>query len=200
MPCPLSYVLTVIWKPYQDCKIKRIITEADDAERMELAKQWLRSKVQETDIVLNMVYMRAYFCSYLANTPQSFFMTGIVAASLSWFDRAVMSWSTLACLYCSIFAGLTSVTTAAQQAIAFKHMLDAHGYDHRLRESLGTSILDRSQNIKWEPNYWYIYLLQIPAMMLKMSYILFLLGFELEVWGAAVREGLNFSARETKVL
>jgi hypothetical protein len=126
-------------------------------------------------------------------------MTGIVAAALSWFDTSGMPWTTLSCWFSGIFTGLASLGTSGQQALAFRSMKAALGYEDVLRTSLGTGTLDAQKNIVWEPNYAYIYLLQIPVMTIKVTFILFILGLEIGLWDAAMKKTFLWTAPEMKV-
>ncbi|KAL2842599.1 hypothetical protein BJX68DRAFT_244560 [Aspergillus pseudodeflectus] len=183
MPCPLWYSLTFLWKPYQDSTIKHIITEANETTRNKMIENWVKSRTHEADTVLIIGTLTI----------------GVTAASLSWFETSAMPWSILACWYCSLFTGFASVGTTALLAMTFKHISDTTGYENEVRVFLGTATTDTTQNLNWVPNYWYIYILQIPVMMLKLSHILFILGLEIQMWDAALQTGLIWSARETKI-
>ncbi|EXL89499.1 hypothetical protein FOPG_00175 [Fusarium oxysporum f. sp. conglutinans race 2 54008] len=167
--------------PYQDSTIKQFLTEKDPSRRSVLTKLWLESKISELGIVsVTSALLIATFC-----------------ATFSWYNTSASPWSALACWTSGLVIAVGSLGTAAQQTLSLNHLKSYPGFENEICDYVGHDATNTAGNTVRQPAYSRIYILQIPVMMLKLSFVLFLVGLGLAVWDASIKRGRN--SAESKI-
>ncbi|CVL12255.1 uncharacterized protein FPRN_02198 [Fusarium proliferatum] len=167
--------------PYQDSTIKQFLTETDPSRRSLLTKLWLESKLSELGIVsLTSALLIATFC-----------------AAFSWYNTSASPWSALACWTSGLVIATGSLGTAAQQTLSLHYLKSYPDFENEICDYVGHNATNAAGNVVKQPAYSRIYILQIPVMMLKLSFVLFLVGLGLAVWDASIKKGRN--SAESKI-
>ena len=128
---------------------------------------------------------------------ESALVAGVVATAFTWPSLASSGWTVKAIWYSGLVLALTSIATAAEQAVALYRVATHPSGLFILRNLLSKD--HETIDGQVEPELWQLYVWQIPVSFLGGSVYLFLAGLAVMLWDAGRALDLEWSKGDTKV-
>jgi hypothetical protein len=184
-------------------------TEIGDAD--ERTTSWRDNKIQELEFIgltvftpfdiLHILLPLFEFKDLRLTYYQSALIASLVGAALSWPSLATGPWSTKACWQASLMLIIAAITIAAQQAISLYRYSSSRDGLKTIRRILRGSAQTINKNGKTEivPQWYLVYVWQLPAMLLRAGIICFIIGTTALLWDAARGTGDGWSSDDVKV-
>jgi hypothetical protein len=129
-------------------------------------------------------------------------VSSLVAAAISWPILTTGPWSTKACWQASLMLILGSITIATQQSISLYRYSSCDEGLAMIRQTLRASAtrVVTNSGVKFTPSWHYVYVWQLPAMMLRAGIVCFIIGTMTLLWDAARGTGNGWNLDNIRVL
>lgn len=125
-------------------------------------------------------------------------IASVVATGFTWPDLVSSIWAVKAIWFSSLVLAVTSVCSATQQAVAVSR-LSTHPDATRMISYLLAKRDQSGTNVQLEPNWFQLYIWQIPVSLLSMSLYLYVIGLVVLLWSRSKSVNLLWMEGDTKV-